>query len=245
MILREASEPMEAQAMAQANLSTVFSPVSPATSPRSPTPATRGDPQAPNELLDLLYGELRRLARCRLAHHALSPTVDPSELVHEAYLRIAGDGERCFEGPRHFFFAASRAMHDILVESLRARESLKRGGRCRQILFAVPAQAPPSPTLRLDLHLALARLRGRHPDQAQIVVLRCFGGLTIAEISEATGSSPATVKRRWNRARAWLRRELSCPVPTTQRSKRPTPCRPIAVPNHHEPPRSIDSAKSS
>lgn len=219
---------------------------SPARGSRSSAPEAYSTPGAlAADLMELLYDELCHLASSRLAHHSHDSTVDPADLVHEAYLRIAGKGEQCFEGPRHLFFAASRAMHDILVEGLRARARLKRGGRCREISLTGQGQAPPFATERLDLALALERLARRHPEQAQVVVLRCFDGLTISETAKATDSSPATVKRRWNRGRNWLRHELSNPPRTQGRPRRNNPCRVAPRPSSHRHPRSTDSARSS
>lgn len=173
--------------------------------------AVSGDSQAAAQLLALVYDELRRLARVRMARAHPGETLTPTELVHEAYLRVAGKTS-CLEGRRHFFFSASRAMRDITVESARRKASLKRGGGYLRIELegAEVAFAAPREDL-LDLDRALSRLERERPDRAQVVQLRYFGGLTEPEIAELMGLSLATVKRRWMYARAWLLRELSQP----------------------------------
>jgi RNA polymerase sigma factor (TIGR02999 family) len=163
-------------------------------------------------LMPLLYEELRRLAQARVARLGPGQTLSPTELVHETYLRISGGRDYDFEGRRHFFFAASRAMRDILVERVRHKASLKRGGGYLRVAIDgvdVTVAAPREDLL--DVDRALAKLEREHPSRARVVELIYFGGLTAPETAEVMGMSLATVERRWSYARAWLRRELSRP----------------------------------
>jgi RNA polymerase sigma factor (TIGR02999 family) len=163
-------------------------------------------------LMPLLYEELRRLAQARVARLGPGQTLSPTELVHETYLRISGGRDYDFEGRRHFFFAASRAMRDILVERVRHKASLKRGGGYLRVAIDgvdVTVAAPREDLL--DVDRALAKLERECPDRARVVELIYFGGLTAPETAEVMGMSLATVERRWSYARAWLRRELSRP----------------------------------
>lgn len=172
--------------------------------------ASHGDSQAAQRLLTMVYDELRRLARNRVARLTPGQTLTPTELVHEAYLRISRGETASFEGRRHFFFAATRAMRDILVENARRKASLKRGGDWLRVDLegaGVEVAAPREDVM--DLDRALGKLECSRPDGARVVQLHYFGGLTIPEIAEVTGTSQATVKRRWSYARAWLQRELS------------------------------------
>ena len=169
-----------------------------------------GDLRAAERLLPLVYGELRRLARARMARLGPRETLTPTDLVHETYLRLVGGKHDSFEGRRHFFFAASRAMRDIMVENVRRRTSLKRGGAWLRVALESDEITVETPGERfLDLTFALRKLEHENPDRAQVVLLSYFGGLTHPEIAETLGLSRATVERRWSYARAWLRRELS------------------------------------
>lgn len=177
----------------------------------------RGESNAAAGLLPLVYDELRRLARARMARLGPGQTLTPTELVHEAYLRVAGGGRDSFEGRRHFFFAVSRAMRDLIIEGARRRGSLKRGSSYLLLPVEVAelTTADPQENL-LDLDRALKKLERESPDRAQVVLLSYFGGLTHPEIAEVLGLSRATVERRWSYARIWLRRELS-PQPPKRR----------------------------
>jgi RNA polymerase sigma factor (TIGR02999 family) len=180
--------------------------------------AFSGGSQTAAQLLPLVYDELRRLARARTARARPGDTLTPTDLVHEAYLRMAAGGTSHFEGRRHFFFSVSRAMHDITVESARRKASLKRGGRYLRVELEEAETAFTAPRENLlDLDRALSKLHRERPDRAQVVELRYFGGLTEPEIAEVMGLSQATVKRRWRYARAWLLREISGPSPAAQR----------------------------
>lgn len=170
----------------------------------------RGETDSAARLLPLVYDELRRLARARMARLGPGQTMTPTELVHEAYLRVV-DGKRdSFEGRRHFFFAVSRAMRDLLVEGARRRGSLKRGGNYLRLPVEVAELTTVDPQESiLDLDFALRKLERESPERAQVVLLSYFGGLTHPEIAEVLGLSRATIERRWSYARVWLRRELS------------------------------------
>jgi RNA polymerase sigma factor (TIGR02999 family) len=176
-----------------------------------------GDRQAAAQLLPLVYDELRRIARARMARARPGGTLTPTELVHEAYLRLVGGKASSFEGRRHFFFSASRAMRDITVESARRKASLKRGGDCLRVdLEGAEIAFTTERENVLDLDRALSKLERERPERAQVVQLRYFGGLTEPEIAEVLGLSPATVKRRWKYTRAWLLRELSRGAPAQE-----------------------------
>jgi RNA polymerase sigma factor (TIGR02999 family) len=171
--------------------------------------AARGETDSAARLLPLVYEELRRLARARMSRLGPGQTLTPTELVHEAYLRVAGGKQDNFEGRRHFFFAASRAMRDLLVEGVRKKGSLKRGGNSLRLSVEVAELTTADPHEKiLDLDFALKKLERESPDRAQVVQLSYFGGLTHPEIAELLGLSRATVERRWSYARIWLRREL-------------------------------------
>jgi RNA polymerase sigma factor (TIGR02999 family) len=172
--------------------------------------AQAGDRQAAAELLPLVYDELRKLAAQRLAHQTPGQTLQPTALVHEAYLRIASDSNVSWEGRQHFFFAAARAMRDILVEQARRKAGPKQGGdRCRQELDdACAVLSPPSDDV-LAIHEALAELEERDPLKAQIVLLRYFTGLTMDETAAVLGVGERTLDRHWRYLRAWLMKRLS------------------------------------
>jgi RNA polymerase sigma factor (TIGR02999 family) len=174
----------------------------------------RGDPKAADQLLPLVYDELRRLAASRMAHEATGQTLQATALVHEAYLRLVGSEQRGSSPPEwnsrgHFFAAAAEAMRRILVERARHRQSLKAGGdRQRQQLPDIElADAGPRLDL-LALHEALTRLEQQNRRRAELVKLRFFTGLTIAEAARALGISESTADNDWAYARSWLRLEI-------------------------------------
>ena len=173
----------------------------------------QGDPQAMQELLTLVYDELRRMADRALRHERDDHTLQPTALVHELYLRFSGLRDMRVESRRHFYGAAAEAMRRILVDHARMRRAQKRGGAQA---FKVPlddvpdsllAGSPDVDVVRLDdaLH-AFAKVA---PDKARVVELRYFAGLSVEETAAVLGLSPATVKRHWAFARAWLFREMS------------------------------------
>jgi len=168
-----------------------------------------GDPEAPAQLLPLVYEELRRLARHRLAHEEPGQTLQPTALVHEAYLRLVGEGREHWDGRGHFFAAAAEAMRRILVESARSKQRLKRGGdRAREPLEAAELLAPEPREDVLALNEALTELAATDRAAADLVQLRYFGGLSITDAAQVLGVSPRTAKRLWTFARAWLLENL-------------------------------------
>ena len=171
--------------------------------------AANGEDRAAAELLPLVYEELRRLADSQLRRSPPGHTLQPTALVHEAYLRLVGGVDPGWQGRGHFFFAAARAMQNILVEHARQKLSLKRGGGRKrldpsQVTLAV--EVPPDEMLALSE--SLERLDEREPRKHQIVLLRFFAGMTHEEIAEMLGVTTRTVKRDWRFARTWLLREL-------------------------------------
>ena len=172
--------------------------------------AAAGDATAGERLLPLVYDELRRLAAQKLAHERAGQTLQPTALVHEAYLRLVGRGEEEeWNGRGHFFAAAAEAMRRILVENARRRNAAKHGGgRARQELESdlMPIAEPREDLLALDE--ALTKLATTNRQAAELVHLRYFAGLTLPEAAEAMGIAPRTAGRLWAYARAWLRREV-------------------------------------
>ncbi len=169
--------------------------------------AARGEPGAAAELLPLVYAELRRLAAARLAAERPGHTLDPTGLVHEAYLRLVGN--QTFDGRGHFFAAAAEAMRRILVDAARRRAAVKRGGGLERVELAdvaAPEGVPAEELLALDA--ALERFAAEHPEKAELVKLRYFAGLTLDEAAAARGVSAATAKRHWAFAKAWLYRAV-------------------------------------
>jgi RNA polymerase sigma factor (TIGR02999 family) len=172
--------------------------------------AQAGDRQAAADLLPLVYAELRELARARLAGEAPGQTLQPTALDHEAYLRIAGGGDVTWEGRQHFFFAAARAMRQILVEQARRKAGPKHGGgRSRRGLDDACAVLEPPPDDVFAVHEALEELEARDPLEAQIVLLRYFTGLTMDETAAVLGLAERTLDRHWRYIRAWLMKRLS------------------------------------
>jgi RNA polymerase sigma factor (TIGR02999 family) len=170
----------------------------------------RGDAHAAEQLLPLVYDELRKLAAQRLAQEKPGQTLQATALVHEAYLRLVGDGQpRAWNGRVHFFAAAAEAMRRILVEAARRKHSLKRGaGRRRQPLDEARLVAPRAEDDILAVDEVLGRLAATDAEAAALVKLRFFGGLTSEQAAEALGVSPRTAARIWRYARAFLLKEL-------------------------------------
>ena len=179
--------------------------------------AQGGDPKAANELLPLVYEELRKLAAHRMACEAPGQTLQPTALVHEAWLRlIRADGQQ-FENRGHFFAAAAEAMRRILVENARRKNRLKRGGNQQRVsLDELQLATESDPGTLLSLDEALDKLQRQHPEKAALVKLRFFAGLSLPEAAQALGLSQTTAKRHWTFARAWLYGELADePQPST------------------------------
>jgi RNA polymerase sigma factor (TIGR02999 family) len=171
----------------------------------------RGDPAAAEQLLPLVYDELRRLAAARMAQESPDHTLQATALVHEAYVRLVDDNrERHWDSRGHFFAAAAEAMRRILVEHARRKQGPKQGGGRRRVELteiSAAATAPPEDLLALDE--ALSRLAGVAPQKAELVKLRFFAGLTMPEAAAALGVSLATAERHWTYARVWLYSELN------------------------------------
>jgi RNA polymerase sigma factor (TIGR02999 family) len=170
----------------------------------------QGDPRAAEQLLPLVYDELRALAAQRIARETPGQTLQATALVHEAYLRLVDQDQRQHWNSRgHFFAAAAEAMRRILVERARHKHTIKAGGdRQRQELPDIEAPDTGPNLNLLALHDALAKLESQDPRKAQLVKLRFFAGLTIPEAAQALGISPSTADNDWAYARCWLRLEM-------------------------------------
>ena len=171
----------------------------------------RGDAKATDELLPLVYEELRLLAAQRLSHEPPGQTLQATALVHEAYIRLLGDGPQDWDGRRHFFGAAAEAMRRILVDNARRKKSHKHGGDRQRVDLDEAAAVYVSPLLAdnlLALDEALERLAETDKVKADLVKLRHFAGLTVEQAAEVLGISPTTAKRYWAYARAWLLRTI-------------------------------------
>jgi RNA polymerase sigma factor (TIGR02999 family) len=176
-----------------------------------------GDPSAAEQLLPLVYDELRKLAAAKLAMEKPGLTLQATALVHEAFLRLVkspqqqpGQAEQQWDGRGHFFAAAAEAMRRILVENARSKKRLKRGGDlARRDLDEVPVAAPEIHEDLVALDGALDRLKAVDPQAVELVHLRYFAGLSVADSAEMLGISPRTADRVWAFARAWLHREIA------------------------------------
>ena len=170
-----------------------------------------GDGIAAEELLPLVYEELRKLAAAKMAQEAAGETLQPTALVHEAWLRLAGPREgQAWENRGHFFAAAAEAMRRILIESARRKSRLKRGGQQERVdLEQVQLATESDPATVLSIDQALERLAKAHPQKAELVKLRFFVGLSLPEAARALNLSETTAKRHWAFARAWLFGELA------------------------------------
>jgi RNA polymerase sigma factor (TIGR02999 family) len=177
-----------------------------------------GNSAAASELLPLVYAELRRLAVHRMSNEKPGLTLQPTALVHEAYIRLVGDVPIKWDGRAHFFAAAAEAMRRILIENARRRNSLKRGGNLSQKDLADDDGAVIFDNMDelLDLDAALTKLAFAEPELARLVELRFFAGLTVEETAQTLGISTRTVKRNWAFARAWLGRELNAHASATK-----------------------------
>lgn len=172
--------------------------------------AGAGDRGASDRLFEAVYAELRRIARRQRAAAAPSATLSTTALVHEAYLKLSGEARWTVEDRRHFFALAARAMRHVLVDHVRRRGRLKRGGGALALeLEAEEIAAPDRGEELVALDDALGRLESVEPELAQLVEWRFFAGLSVEEIAELVGVSDRTVKRRWRSARAFLYQDLA------------------------------------
>lgn len=179
----------------------------------------QGDQQAADQLLPLVYEELRKLAAQRLTQEKAGQTLQATALVHEAYLRLVDvENPKQWDGRGHFFAAAAESMRRILIDNARRKRSLKGGGERARVELAdvEPAIEPAEETDLLALDEALTRLEQKDPRQAQVVKLRFFAGLTIEETARALGISASTADNDWAYARAWLRLEMDGAKPTPE-----------------------------
>jgi RNA polymerase sigma factor (TIGR02999 family) len=168
-----------------------------------------GDPHAASQLLPLVYDELRQLAAQKLAHETPGQTLQPTALVHEAYLRLVGEEhESPWNSRGHFFAAAAEAMRRILVESARRKQAVKHGGGKQRVPLEEFHRVAESPEDLLDLDDALTRFAAEEPDKARLVQLRFFAGFSTPDAAAALGISVATAERWWTYARAWLYSDL-------------------------------------
>ncbi len=195
------------------------SPLSPSDVTQLINLASSGDSRAAQELLPVVYQELRKLAHARMARESgggAGHTIEATALVHEAYLRLLGPGGQAlrWDGRAHFFGAAARAMRRILVERARARHRVKRGGGRERIelhedAVAAPTDRDSDADVILGMEAALERLEHLDRRKAEVVMFRYFAGLSIEETAQALDVSPATVKNDWALARVWLNKELT------------------------------------
>jgi len=170
----------------------------------------QGDTRAADELLPLVYDELRLLAAKKLSQEPPGQTLQATALVHEAYIRLVGEEAQNWEGRRHFFLAASEAMRRILIDNARHKKSQRRGGHQQRVDFdniRVANKNLPDDLLELDE--ALIKLANHDPEVADVVKLRYFGGFTLEQAAKIKGISRRTAGRYWNYARLWLYREMT------------------------------------
>jgi RNA polymerase sigma factor (TIGR02999 family) len=172
--------------------------------------AGQGDSGAAAELLELVYGELRRLAAVKMARERAGQTLQPTALVHEAWLRLGGDHQPAWENQAHFFGAAAEAMRRILIDRARRRNAERHGGGQTHVpIDEIEIGGAANDPHLLEISEALERFARREPKKAEFVRLRYFIGLQLDETARVLGISEATAKRWWEYARAWLYRELN------------------------------------
>jgi RNA polymerase sigma factor (TIGR02999 family) len=171
---------------------------------------SRGEADALDHLMPIIYSECRRIAARQLALERRDHSLDPTALVHELYLRLVDQRRSSWENRAQFFGVAARLMRRVLVDHARARHAEKRGGDAVFVSLDAAADAPDDSTVGdvLAIDEALERLAAHDPEQVQIVELRYFAGLTVEETARVVGRSPRTVKREWRLAKAWLYQEL-------------------------------------
>lgn len=169
----------------------------------------QNDAGAMEKLLPLVYEELRQLAAARMARESAGHTLQPTALVHEAWLRLVGDGERTWKNRAYFFAAAAEAMRRILVEHARRKARLKSGGGLERLNIDELELAGAEPDEKiLRVNAALERMESLHPERARIVVLKYFGGMTNKEVAETLGIGERSVDRHWVCAKTWLYQEI-------------------------------------
>ncbi len=197
-----------------------FVPMSDAPPPPEPAPgdlslllhrADSGDAQAADQILPLVYSELRKLAAAKMARESAGQTLQPTALVHEAWLRLGGDAQPVWKNRAHFFAAAAEAMRRILIENARRRRALRHGGELEKVsanATGFDVASPAADDELLLVHEALDGLAAHDAHLAETVKLHQFVGLTLLEIAETRGVSTRTVERDWAYARAWLFNEI-------------------------------------
>lgn len=169
----------------------------------------QGDPVAAEQLLELVYEELRRLAASKMAQATPGQTLQPTALVHEAWLRLVGAQNPTFKDRTHFFRAAAEAMRHILIDRARRKSTQRHGGGCQRVdMEGLDLAAPDADDEVLAVHVALEKLAREYPVQAELVKLRYFAGMTNEEASLVLGFSVSTAKNYWNFSRAWLLNEI-------------------------------------
>ncbi len=169
----------------------------------------RGDPKAAEQLLVLVYDELRRIAAFKITQETPGQTLQPTALVHEAWMRLVGGERHTFNDRAHFFRAAAEAMRRVLIDRARRKHTQRHGGGYQRVeLESFDPAVPDADQQLLALHEALDRLALEHPVQAELVKLRYFAGMTNEEVSEVMGISISTVKNYWAFSRAWLLKEI-------------------------------------
>jgi RNA polymerase sigma factor (TIGR02999 family) len=170
---------------------------------------SRGESQAAEKLLPLVYNELRNLAAARMLHESAGHTLQPTALVHEAWLRLVGDGGQNWKGRAYFFAAAAEAMRRILVEHARRKARLKHGGGQERLNIEEVDLAGPAPDDKILLvDEALEQLERSNPERARVVVMKFFGGMTNKEVADTLGIGERSVDRHWVCAKAWLFQQL-------------------------------------
>jgi RNA polymerase sigma factor (TIGR02999 family) len=169
-----------------------------------------GDPKAADELLPLVYGELRKLAASKMANESPNQTLQPTALVHEAWQRLVGNENPQFANRAHFFAAAAEAMRRILIDKARRKHALRHGGGQQRVEMegALEIAAPSDDEELLTVNDALDKLAAQNQSEAELVKLRYFVGMTLEEAAEALGISARTADNYWAHARAWLFREI-------------------------------------
>lgn len=176
------------------------------------TAVEQGDPKAAEKLLVLVYEELRRLATSKIARETPGQTLQPTELVHEAWLRLVGSQNPAFENRAHFFSAAAEAMRRILIDRARRKLCLRHGGECERVVLEGQDLADPNADKQLlAVHEVLDDLAKGFPVQAEVVKLRYFAGMTNEEIAQVLGISVSTAKNYWTFARSWILHEITRP----------------------------------